>query len=140
MQYRIATAEDYPMLAELNSQLIRDEGYRNPMTSAQLEERLRGWLTSGEYRAVLFEEDHEVMAYVLFRETETEIYLRQFFVVRHRRGEGLGRRAMQEISTLWPRHKRWTVSGLVTNVAGVAFWRAMGYTDDELTPKIMPRV
>src|SRR6266511_2345960 len=48
MQYRIATAEDYPMLAELNSQLIRDEGYRNPMTSAQLEERLRGWLTSGE--------------------------------------------------------------------------------------------
>ena len=58
MPYRIATAEDSPMLAELNSQLIRDEGHRNPMTIAQLEERMRGWLTSGEYRAVLFEENH----------------------------------------------------------------------------------
>jgi GNAT superfamily N-acetyltransferase len=140
MQYRIAIAGDYALLAELNSQLIRDEGHRNPMTTAQLEERLRGWLASGAYQALLFEEHHEVVAYALFRETEAEVYLRQFFVVRHRRGEGLGRRAMHELFTLWPRHKRWTVSVLVTNVAGIAFWRAMGYTDDELTLEIMPRV
>jgi predicted acetyltransferase len=64
-----------------------------------------------------------------------------FFVVPHRRGEGLGRRAMGELfSKLWPRHKRWTVSVLVKNVDGVAFWRAMGYTDYELTLEIMPRV
>jgi len=52
--------------------------HRNPMTLAQLEERMRGWLTSGEYRAVLFEDNHEVVAYVLFPETDAEIYLRQF--------------------------------------------------------------
>jgi hypothetical protein len=59
MQDRVATAEDCPTLAERSSQLVRDEGHRNPMTPAQLEEHMRGWLTSGEYRAVLFEENHE---------------------------------------------------------------------------------
>jgi GNAT superfamily N-acetyltransferase len=140
MRYRVATAEDSAALAELNCQLIRDEGHRNPMTTAQLEERMRGWLTSGEYRAVLFEEGNEVVAYALFREAEAEVYLRQFFVVRHRRREGIGRRAMGELfSNLWPRHKRLTVSVLVKNAIGVAFWRAMGYTDYGLTLEIMPR-
>jgi predicted acetyltransferase len=111
------------------------------MTLAQLEKRRRGRLTSGEYRAVLFEENHEVVAYVLFRETDAEVYLRQFFVIPHRRGAGIGRRAMGELfSKLWPRQKRWTVSALVKNMAGVAFWRMMGYTDYELILKIMPRV
>jgi predicted acetyltransferase len=140
MQYRIATAEDSHTLAELNSQLIRDEGHRNSMTIAQLEERLRGWLTSGEYQAILFEERNEVVAYALFRETDTEVYLRHFFVVRHRRRESLGRQAMEELFHLWPRHKRWTVSVLVKNIAAVAFWRAMGYTDYDLTLEVMPRV
>lgn len=106
MQYRIATAEDSPTLAELNNQLIRDKGHRNPMTIAHLDERLRGWLTSGEYQAILFEERNEVVAYALFRETDAEADLHQFFVVRHRRREGLGRQAMEEQFHLWPRHKR----------------------------------
>jgi predicted acetyltransferase len=111
------------------------------MTIAQLEERMRGWLTSGEYGAVLFEENHEIMAYALFRETDAEVYLRHFFVVPHWRGAGIGRQAIGKLcSELWPQDKRWTVSVLVKNVAGVAFWRAMGYTDDELTLEIMPRV
>jgi predicted acetyltransferase len=80
------------------------------------------------------------VAYALFRETEAEVYLRQFFVVRPRRREGLGRQAMEELFHLWPRYKRWTVSVLVKNIAAVAFWRAMGYTDYDLTPEIMPRV
>jgi len=141
MKYRVATAEDCPVLAELNDQLIRDEGHRNLMTIAQLEERMRAWLTSGEYRAVLFEENNEVVAYALFRETAPEVYLRQFFVVRHRRREGIGRRAMEELfSNLWPRNKRLTVSVLVKNVAAVTFWRAMGYTDYDLTLETMPCV
>jgi hypothetical protein len=57
MQYRVASAEDYSTLATLNAQLIQDEGDRNPMSVAQLEERMRGWLTSGEYQAILWE-DH----------------------------------------------------------------------------------
>ena len=43
-------------------------------------------------------------------------------------------------SKLWPCHRRGTVTVLVKNVAEVAFWRAMGYTDYELTLGIMPCV
>jgi len=53
MTFRGATLGDCPVLAELNHQLIRDEGRRNLMTVPELEQRMRGWLT-GEYRAVIF--------------------------------------------------------------------------------------
>ncbi len=139
MKCRIATADDCPMLAEWNHQLIRDEGHRNPMIVAELEERMRGWLTSGEYRAVIFDDKNEAVAYVLFRETKDEIYLRQFFVARHRRREGIGRRAIQRLfENVWPRDKRWTVSVLTNNLPALAFWHAMGYTDYVLSLEIMP--
>ncbi len=136
---RPAILEDVRTLAELNRQLIQDEGHRNPMNAAQLEDRLRGWLVSGEYRTVLFEQENQVVAYGLFRETEAEIHLRQFFVVRHCRRQGIGRRAMEELlSNVWPSHKRLTVSVLVRNQTGIAFWRAMGFEDYDLTLEIMP--
>jgi len=139
MKYRAATIADCVELGRLNHELIRDEGHRNAMTIAQLEEQMRGWLTSGEYRALLFEDDRETLGYALFREAETEVYLRQFFVIRRRRREGIGRRAMAELlADVWPRNKRLTVSVLTKNVAAVAFWRSMGYTDYELTLEIMP--
>src|SRR3954466_10117725 len=71
MTFRPATIDDCPLLAELNHQLIRDEGHRNRMTVAELEERMRGWLRS-EYRAVLYEDGREVIAYALFREQPEE--------------------------------------------------------------------
>jgi len=140
MTYREATAADCPRLAELNHQLIRDEGHRNPMNPAQLETRMRGWLASGEYRAILFAEDDAVVAYALFREAEAEVYLRQFFVVRHHRRAGVGRRAMTLLmAQVWPQDKRLTVSVLAKNAAALAFWRALGYTDYDLTLEIMPQ-
>ena len=138
MTFRPATLDDCPLLAELNHQLIRDEGHRNAMTVAELEQLMRGWLAS-EYRAVLYEDDGEVVAYVLFREQPEEIYLRHFFVVRHRRRQGLGRRAVEILrSQFWPKTKRLTVGVLVANTSGVAFWRAVGYRDYSLTLEIMP--
>src|SRR2546426_12113259 len=94
MTFRQATTDDCALLAELNRQLIQDEGHRNRMTVPELEHRMRGWL-SGEYRAVIYQEGGEVVGYGLFREQPEEIYLRQLFVVRHRRRQGLGRRAVQ---------------------------------------------
>ncbi len=111
------------------------------MTPTQIEERMRGWLVSGEYRAVIFEERAEAVAYALFSETETEVYLRQFFVVRQRRRAGLGRRAMQKLFTeCWPQHKRWSVSALAGNQPALSFWRAMGYNDYSLTLERLPGV
>lgn len=134
---RFASVDDCSMLAAWNYQLIRDEGHRNPMDVWELQERMRGWLESGEYHAVLFEED-EPVAYALFKETDDEIYLRQFFVVRHRRREGIGSRAMAELFSLWPKEKRWTVSVLTKNLPAVSFWQTQGYQDYSVTLEILP--
>jgi len=137
LKTRFASVADCTMLAAWNYQLIRDEGHRNPMDVLELEERMRGWLESGEYLAVIFEAD-EPVAYALFRETDDEIDLRQFFVVRHRRHEGIGSCAMAQLFALWPKEKRWTVSVLTSNTPAVAFWQAMGYADYALTLEITP--
>jgi hypothetical protein len=75
MNFRRATLNDCALLAELNHQLIRDEGHRNKMTVSELEQRMKGWFTS-EYAAFLFEKDGEIVAYALYREQPEEIYLR----------------------------------------------------------------
>src|SRR5690348_12088298 len=138
MTFRTATLDDCPHLAELNHQLIRDEGHRNPMTVPQLEQRMRGFI-EGEYRAIIFEEYSEVVAYALYREGADEVYLRQLFVVRHRRRKGIGRRAVEILrSQVWPKNRRLTVEVLVSNATAVAFWRALGYVDYALTLEIMP--
>jgi GNAT superfamily N-acetyltransferase len=138
MGFRAATLDDCPILAELNHQLIRDEGHRNAMTVPQLEQRMRDFL-AGEYRAVIYEANGELVAYALFREQPEEIYLRQLFVVRHRRRVGIGRRAVEILrSQVWPKTKRLTVEVLVANQSAVTFWRAVGYTDHCLTLEIMP--
>jgi GNAT superfamily N-acetyltransferase len=139
LRARFACVDDCSMLAAWNYQLIRDEGHRNPMDVWELQERMRGWLASGEYHAVLFEEA-EPVAYALFKETEDEIHLRQFFVVRHRRREGIGSRALAQLFDLWPHEKRWTVSALTKNIPAVSFWQAQGYEDYALTLEILPGI
>ena len=138
MTSRPATLDDCAHLAELNHQLIRDEGHRNPMTVPQLEQRIRGFI-KGEYRAVIFEECGETVAYALYSESADEVYLRQLFVVRHRRRKGIGRRAVEILRTqVWPKTKRLTVEVLLANTTAIAFWRAVGYVDYALTLEIMP--
>ena len=138
MTFRTAILDDCPRLAELNHQLIRDEGHRNPMTVPELEHRMRGWI-SGEYRAIVYEDGGEIVAYALFREQAEEIYLRQLFVVRHRRSQGIGRRAVEILrSQVWPKTKRLTVEVLVANKRAVSFWRSVGYADYALSLEILP--
>src|SRR5260221_7927046 len=108
------------------------------MTVPELEQRMRDWLFD-EYKAIVFEDGGEVVAYALFREQVDEIYLRQFFVVRHRRRQGIGRRSAQILrSDIWPKTKRLTLDVLVTNKDATAFWRAIGYADYSLRLEILP--
>jgi len=138
LKFRPATLEDCPRLAEMNRQLIVDEGHRNPMNLSQLEERMRGWL-AGEYRAFIGEAAGEPVVYALFREQVTELYLRQLFVARHYRRRGIGREMLQFLrSEVWPRNKRLTVEVLVANGAAMSFWRAVGYRDYSLLLEILP--
>jgi predicted acetyltransferase len=139
MTFRQATLDDCELLAKLNHQLIHDEGHRNRMSVAELEERMRDWLSS-EYAAFIFEEGREVVAYAVYREQPEEIYLRQFFVLRNRRRRGIGRQAFEILRfRIWPANKRLSVDVLVQNTAAVAFWRAAGYKDYSLTLEIMPK-
>jgi GNAT superfamily N-acetyltransferase len=143
LTHRRATAGDLDLLAEMNLRLIRDEGHRNAMSVAELKQRMAQWL-SGEYVALIFEEDgfqerSAVVAYALYAEREDEIYLRQLFVARERRRQGIGRWAVAILrSEVWPQTKRLTVEVLVRNAAAVAFWRAVGYADYCLTLEILP--
>jgi len=138
MKFRHATAKDCGLLAELNHQLIRDEGHRNKMTVPELKERMTGWLAEG-YAAVLFQDGKDVVAYALYHESPEKVYLRHLFVVRHRRRQGIGRKVVALLrSKLWPKDRRLTVDVLVANTASVAFWRAVGYQDYALTLEIMP--
>jgi predicted acetyltransferase len=99
---------------------------------------MSGWLT-GEYHAVIYEDSGEVVAYALYRERPEEIYLRQLFVVRNRRREGIGRCAVQILrENVWPKNKRLTVEVLVANEPAVKFWRATGYKDYALSLEIIP--
>ena len=126
MKYRPATLTDCQLLAELNHQLIEDEGHRNSNTVAELAERMRVWL-AGKYSAVLFTKGPETVAYALYWEQKHEIYLRHLFVVRHRRRQGIGRAVVEILhSRIWPPGKRLTVEALVRNTAAVTFWRSVG--------------
>lgn len=138
MEYRIANETDLDLLAEWNYQLIQDEDHRNPMTVSQLRARMQTWL-SADYSAVIFITDGEPIAYALFREEESEIYLRQLFVKRGRRHQGIGKEAFKLLrNDIWPRSKRLTVDVLSHNKAGIAFWHSIGYKDYCLTLEILP--
>ena len=119
--YRHAEAADIPLLAQLNLQLIQDEGHRNPMDEACLQNRMQGWLDSGEpgndeYHAVLFEIDGNVAAYALYKLGSDTTYLRRFFVCRQFRRKGIGRQAIDILrSEIWPPNVRIRVEVLANN-------------------------
>ena len=128
MKLRYCNDEDIPLLAELNQQLIEDERAPNDMSQEALAERLRGWL-DGEYRAVFFETSSEVFAYALYRPSEDGLYLRQFFVARSRRGEGLGRRAIalfrEEVIC---EGQVLSLEAYAHNEEAIAFWQSVGFS------------
>ena len=128
MKIQDATESDLTALAEMNRQLIIDEGHSNPMNISQLRARMQGWLAT-EYRAVIISSGDIDVGYALWREEPEFIHVRQFFIGRQYRRKGLGRRAISElIKTRWlGRNIRLEV--LTGNSVGQAFWHAAGFKD-----------
>lgn len=138
MQYRFATAEDAALLAPFNNQLIRDEGSRTPMNVAELTARMSGWL-SGEYEAVVFEEDGSPVGYALFRREPEYVYLRQLFVLPERRRQGVGRNALRWLwRNAWSDVPRLRIDVLMDNPVGREFWRSLGFREYSLTMEAEP--
>lgn len=137
LKLRAATLADVAQLAGYNSELIQDEGHRNPMTLSELAERMRNWLQA-EYRAVLFEQDGQVVGYALYCRGEQFndefIFLRQFLVRREFRRRGIGREAMRLLQeNVWPSDSRVVLDVLAHNEVGRAFWASVGFKEHSLT-------
>ncbi len=141
MQWRSAEAIDVPVLAAMNQELIADERHRNRMGIEQLRARMEGWLSS-EYRAALFERDGETVAYALYRSDEQgRVHLRQFFVARTFRRQGVGRDAFHLFrSEVIPPSSRVVLEVLTTNANARAFWNAVGFREYAITLELDPEL
>jgi GNAT superfamily N-acetyltransferase len=123
---RPATVADAVLLAELNAQLIVDEGLKEQPTDAELLVRMLTWL-NGDYLATIAEVDGEPVAYLLWRPESPAVYLRQFFVRREWRRKGVGREVLAAaMAQLWP-GLRVDLDVLVVNESGHDFWRSLGF-------------
>ena len=127
LRLRNATITDSVELAQLNRQLIGDEGHRNVMSLAELQDRMATWL-QGEYAAVIAEREGDIVGYALFRESIDHLYLRQLFVSEAARRQGVGRAIVE-----WVRQhadggdNRLRIDVLIGNEPAIAFWHAMGF-------------
>ena len=131
---RTATDSDLSQLARMNKELIEDEGCRNPMSIVELGQRMRGWM-HGDWQVVLFCDARVVVGYAVyqFRKDEyltdiTVVYLRQMFVERSRRSQGLGKCALQLLAqTRFPPDAAVVIDVLATNPRGAKFWSQVGF-------------
>jgi ribosomal protein S18 acetylase RimI-like enzyme len=100
---------------------------------------MRGCLT-GEYTTVLFELEGNVVAYTLYRnhpDHSDTIYLRQIFVDRAHRNQGIGREVIRLLKEeILPQDKRLTVDVLVGNQNARTFYQAVGFREYSLELEI----
>jgi PhnB protein len=137
VKWRFAADRDLPLLAELNHQLINNEGADNPMSQIQLQDRMGGWLAS-QYQAVLFDVASENVGYALLRVDEDGVYLRQFFICRATRRRGYGRQAVELLlREVVPKGRSVTVEVLDHKESALAFWRAVGFVHHARTLKLV---
>jgi GNAT superfamily N-acetyltransferase len=129
LEYRFATLNDVPLLAEMNQQLIHDEKHRNRMVLPQLEKRMSDFLRA-EYTAVIVSMGKENIGYALYRRDSDWIYLRQLFVKKEMRRRGIGRAIVEWLkNNPWKEFKIIRVEVLVDNLASLAFWKSVGFKD-----------
>jgi predicted acetyltransferase len=127
---RVATTADLPAVAAMNKLLIEDEKHENPMSVAELEERVRGWISSN-YAAYMFQLEEKTIGYALVNMEAKPIYLRQFFIARDWRRQGAGtagfKALLRELRT-----ETLEIDVLVWNKSAIAFWTALGFDQRSL--------
>jgi len=132
MQIRTATDVDFPVLAEMNYQLIKDEGHANSMKIPELECRMKRWLNNN-YCAALIEVDSKVVGYVLWRVEAEYLYIRQFFIHKSNRRRNIGTGAIQLLKAGQWQGVPLRLEVLVNNHRGRSFWQAVEFEEYSLT-------
>ena len=129
LKFRFAAESDVPWLAKMNQQLIQDEGHRNKMTLAELEQRMSDFLQK-EYDTVISSLGQTDIGYALYRQDHEWLYLRQIFVIEEMRRKGFGRRFMEWLkNNPWKKCKRIRTDVLVDNITGIDFWKSVGFKE-----------
>ena len=117
--------EDISSLALMNKHLIEDEGSDNPMNVEELEDRMRGFLSS-DYNAYFFVEDEITIGYALIKHTSSPLYLRQFYIGREYRRKLYGKQAFYMLLDFLNTNEI-DVDVLTDNEIGLKFWRNLGF-------------
>lgn len=121
-----ATLSDVGMLAELNKHLIEDEQHPNPMTGAQLAGRMASWLQN-EYTCYLAVAGDATLGYCLFRDDDNFYYMRQLFVARAHRRQGVATKLLDWLyENVWV-DKKVRLDVLAHNQAAIAFYESYGF-------------
>ncbi len=134
LHLRSATLDDLELLADMNRQLIEDEGSSNPMNGDQLRQRMRNWLTT-DWQADLLINGGDVVGYALYqfrnnvyRPEVREAYLRHYFISRTHRTTGYGLQGMRLLQELRFKDVATTeIDVLVSNRIGNRFWLKAGF-------------
>jgi len=129
LKFRFATESDVPWLSKMNQRLIQDEGHRNKMTLPELEQRMSNFLQK-EYDAVIAGVGQADIAYALYRQDPEWLHLRQIFVIEDMRRKGFSRRLIEWLkNNPWKKCKKIRTDVLVDNIAGIDFWKAVGFRE-----------
>lgn len=127
MNIKKCTLDDISKLAILNKQLIDDEKSDNPMNIQELEERMRGFLTT-DYDAYFFMNDDSIIGYALVKNNCKPLYLRQFLIDREYRKQHYGTDAFHaliqclNVTSL-------DIEVLSWNEPGNSFWESCGFKE-----------
>lgn len=127
MQLTVCTKDDIVLLAKLNKELIEDEKSDNRMSIQELEERMLSFIT-GDYKALFFYENSEIIGYALVDITKSPLYLQQFFIRRDYRRIGYGKQAFSELLKELD-VKTIDIEVLSWNKRGISFWNSCGFQE-----------
>lgn len=123
------------VLARMNKELLEDEKIRSPMNVAALRDRFDRFVDEDGWSIEVFLKESEIVGYITYRSepdpvapTGQSIHLRQFYIARSHRRQGLGAAAI----ALFKRSRlkdgdRIVLDVLDTNPRGKRFWQSVGF-------------
>lgn len=121
-----AGVADAAVLADMNWRLIEDEGHTNPMNIQQLTDRMLQWLL-GEFSAYIAFEESVPVAYCIYRDEGDFFYLRQLYVERGHRREGLATELLDWMfANVW-KDRRVRLEVLANNAHAIRFYENYGF-------------
>jgi hypothetical protein len=136
MIIRDARPSDLTLLAKMNRKLIEDEHSRNPMDLDELRERMGRWLKEKWVIKLFLDQDSRAtLGYAVYQLRpdeyyleKSEVFLRQMYIERGRRGLGLGRQAFALLLECFPPECNVVIEVLDANPRGANFWSGVGFT------------